>query len=214
MHRIRRMSLLVAVMILGSIPIVASDTEPSCCDFGSFYWSVSGTRTDVSEAADEWIFSTPEAEGMDGTALAEGIAEMRSLASLHSLLILRHGRIVSETYFNGENATHSYEIASVSKSIMSALVGIALDRGYIESVHQFVSDLLPESFEQAGSTKQRITVRDLLAMQAGLFWEPAAPLDMISLQHVVSDVVAGPLTYGEGVRFNYSTGWPTCRRLS
>jgi len=206
MHAINRMSLLVAVMILGSTPILASDTEPSCCDFGSFTWSVSGTRTDLSGTADEWVFSTPEAEGMDGTALAEGIAEIRSLASLHSLLILRHGRIVSETYFNGENATHSYEIASVSKSIMSALVGIALERGYIESIHQVVSDLLPEPFEQAGSTKQRITVRDLLTMQAGLFWEPTAPLDMISLQHVVNDVVAGPLTYGAGVRFNYSTG--------
>lgn len=202
------MLLLMAIMTLGSIPILASETETSCCDFGSFYWSVSGIRVDSVNDADDWVFSSPEAEGIDGILLAEGIAEIETLASLHSLLILRHGRIISETYFNGQNATHSYEIASVSKSIMSALVGIAIDRGHIESVHQRVSEFLPKSFENSEVTKQRITLRDLLTMQAGLVWEPTSPLDLISLQHVVGDVIAQPLTYGQGMPFNYSTGLP------
>jgi CubicO group peptidase (beta-lactamase class C family) len=206
MQRIYRIFLLIVIVAFGVVPLFASEGETSCCDFGSYYWSVSGTLPDAGDNSNEWVFSTPEAEGMDGAALAQGIAELRTLASIHSLLILRHGRIVSETYFNGQNATRSYEIASVSKSILSALVGIAIDRGHIESIHQRLSDLLLKPFANAGVTKQRITVRDLLTMQAGLFWEPTAPLDMISWQHVVEDVIAQPLTYGEGMPFKYSTG--------
>jgi CubicO group peptidase (beta-lactamase class C family) len=179
------------------------------CDNEGFRWSVSGTVTDRPVAgAEAWPVSTPEAEGMDAEALEAAIVELRRIASLNSLLIVRNGHLVVEEYFNGHRAEESYEIASVSKSILSALVGIAIERGLFTGVHQLVSELLPDAFEGATLSKRRITLRDLLTMQAGLVWEPVPPLDLISLQHVVADVIAQPITSGQGGRFTYSTGLP------
>ena len=205
---IRRIGRLVVLVILGWALGTAAQTPSSCCDFGSFYWSVSGTVTDPVDDTDSWVFSTPEAEGMDGSMLAEAIEDLSLLPSLHSLLILRHGRIVSETYFNGQSPSRSYEIASVSKSIMSALAGIAIELGHIESVNQRLEDLLPEPFEGEVASKRRITIRDLLTMQAGLVWEPVVPLDLVAWQHVVDDVLALPVTFENHNLFNYSTGLP------
>ena len=203
---VRRIGHLFILAILCWPLIAAAQTPSSCCEFGPFYWSVSGTVTDPIDDTDTWIFSTPEAEGMDGTMLAEAIEDISRLPSLHSLLILRHGRIVSETYFNGQTPSRSYEIASVSKSIMSALAGIAIDLGHIGSVTQRIETFFPDTLEGAVASKRRITVRDLLTMQAGLVWEPIVPLDLVTWQHVVDDVLALPVTFEPHTLFNYSTG--------
>ena len=191
-----------------AVGLTAFAESTPCCDFGSFYWSVSGTVTDSVDDSKDWVFSTPEAEGMDGAMLAEGIADIATLPSLHSLLILRNGRIVSETYFNGQNASRSYEIASVSKSIMSALVGIAIEQDYIANVHERAEVFLPEYLSNEVRSKRRITLRDLLTMQAGLIWEPVPPLNLVAWQHVVDDVIAKQVTHSDSTLFDYSTGLP------
>jgi len=96
----------------------------------------------------------------------------------------------------------------LSQELASRVVGIAIEEGYLDSVHQFLSELLPGVFDGAGRFKQRITVRDLLTMQAGLVWEPTAPLDLVSMQQTVADVIAQPIPADQGSRFVYSTGLP------
>ena len=204
MHKCRTGFLAIVVTSLLCLGVWAQT-----CELGVFHWSVSGTVTDRPVDGSVPLQSaTPVSQGVDGAMLESGIEGIRQLPSLNSLLILRNGLLIHEEYFNGHNATHSYEIASVSKSILSALVGLALEQGYFGSVHQFVAELLPEAFADTTPSKQRITIRDLLTMQAGLIWEPVAPLDLVSMQHVVSDVIALPITSGTGSRFQYSTGLP------
>ncbi len=193
-------SLLVLVSVRQSVLVEG-------CDLGPFYWSISGTVADRPlEDAVPWVSSTPEEQGMDSAFIEAAMVDVRRLQSINSLLVVRNGVLVWEEYFNGHNAARSYEIASVAKSFMSALVGIAIEQGYFEGVNQFVSELLPAAFEGLDASKQRMTLRELLTMQAGLVWEPMVPLDLVAMQHVVDDVLLQPFTSMRETPFNYSTG--------
>ena len=83
---------------------------------------------------------------MDGANLSRMVAEVRERGlNLHSLLVIRHGYLVSETYFNGYNSARQHEIYSVTKSFSATLIGIAIDQGLIQSLDQKIVDLLPPS---------------------------------------------------------------------
>ena len=75
---------------------------------------------------------------------------------LHSLLIIRHGVIVSETYYAGYRSDRrQHELYSVTKSFISTLVGIAIDQGKLRGVDQRVMDLLPNQTGFAGDAAGR-----------------------------------------------------------
>lgn len=91
------------------------------------------------------------------------------LPRLHSLLISQHGEVVYEKYFNGRTASQPANLKSASKSVISALVGIALDEGYLDDIDQPLSDFFPEyAGTDLNGRLETITVRNLLTMQAGL----------------------------------------------
>ncbi|MGK9475668.1 serine hydrolase domain-containing protein [Melioribacter sp. OK-6-Me] len=89
----------------------------------------------------------------------------------HSIIIYNDGNILYEHYFNNFDSEKLNNLKSVTKSIISLLIGIAIDKGYIENEYVRVSELLPELF--AGIRDKRkfeITIRDLLTMSAGFKW--------------------------------------------
>ena len=91
------------------------------------------------------------------------------LPRLHSLLISQHGEMVYEKYFNGRTASQPDNLKSASKSVISALVGIALAEGYLEDIDQPLSDFFPEyANTDLNGRLETITLRNLLTMQAGL----------------------------------------------
>lgn len=91
------------------------------------------------------------------------------LPRLHSLLVSQRGEMLFEAYFAGKTANQPANMKSASKSVISALVGIAIDQGHISGVDQPIADFFPEylSGEYAERLKS-ITVGNLLTMQAGL----------------------------------------------
>ena len=104
---------------------------------------------------------------------------------IHSLVVVKGGRLVFEEYFSGakwslarytgEYGFHrddTHNLASVTKSITTTLVGIAIDEGAIESVDQRVYDFFPEHADlvQADPRKADLTLRDLLTMESGIRW--------------------------------------------
>jgi CubicO group peptidase (beta-lactamase class C family) len=96
-------------------------------------------------------------------------AEAGKLTRLHSLLVSWRGETVLERYFNGAKATRLANMKSASKSVISALVGIAIDRGKIPHVHQRIADYFPEHFRsEKDAAKRDITIEDLLTMRSGL----------------------------------------------
>jgi dipeptidyl aminopeptidase/acylaminoacyl peptidase len=121
-----------------------------------------------SRDAGFWSFSTPEEEGMDAALLEAGVAALAEFDNLYSVLILRNDKIVLERYFQEEEPRHARDIASASKSFLSALVGIALREGYIQSVDQTAADFLPTYFASAQDPRKLdITLRHLLTMTLG-----------------------------------------------
>ncbi|HEX2092672.1 MAG TPA: serine hydrolase [Longimicrobiaceae bacterium] len=122
------------------------------------------------EAVAAWDEPLPgPAAAPDSALLAGALAEAARLPRLHSLLVSQHGRIAAERYFRGTGPDTRANIKSASKSVLAALVGIAIREGHLRGVDQPVAEILPEYFGPGTDPrKRRITVEHLLTMTAGL----------------------------------------------
>lgn len=89
----------------------------------------------------------------------------------HSLLIYKGNQLLLEKYYNGFNETKLANLKSVTKSITSLLVGIAIDKGMIKNENQKLIEIMPELFNKVSDDKKKeITIRHLLTMSAGFDW--------------------------------------------
>ena len=146
----------------------------------------------------EWTTSTPEQEGVDSTRILHLLREIRNSGlDVHSLLLVRNGRLITEVYWSPYHRETLHDVKSVSKSIMSALVGIALDRHELRGLDHRVSEFFPEYVP--GPQKQRITLVDLLTMRTGLDWKEDAgpsPFNIANWKQVaMKDSPGGPFEY-------------------
>ena len=125
----------------------------------------------AGQAADEpdWMVQPPEAHGFDRDALNRAFDRAEGLAPLNSLIVARNGTIVAEAYYRGMRPDEDTNIKSASKSVLSALVGIALAEGHLDSLDQPIAPLFPAYFDDdTDPRKRQITLRDLLTMRSGL----------------------------------------------
>lgn len=106
------------------------------------------------------------AQPVDFAALLDRAAD---LEPLETVLIAHDGEIVAERGYSGHSVDQPTNIKSASKTVVAALVGMAIDRGIIESVDQGIGDFLADDFpDDADPRLDAITVGNLLSMQAGL----------------------------------------------
>ncbi|PGK42542.1 serine hydrolase domain-containing protein [Bacillus thuringiensis] len=82
--------------------------------------------------------------------------------NINGMLVMQKGNIIFEKYYNGQGPDDAFHVASVTKTIISALIGICVDKGYIKSVNQKVIEFFPEYKRKASE----VTVRQLLSMTA------------------------------------------------
>ena len=143
----------------------------------------------------------------DSALLAEAYARARALPRLRSLLVHWRRSLVREHYFRGATRTQPANIKSASKTIIAALVGIAIERRQIRSVHQPIGELLPEALRDADPRKRAITVEDLVTMRSGLqstsFENYGA---WVSSRNWVRDAIRRPMVAEPGGPMIYSTG--------
>jgi CubicO group peptidase (beta-lactamase class C family) len=119
---------------------------------------------------DGWRASTPEQQGIDSAALVRLLqfAVDESL-DLHSLLIIRNGYAVLEAYFHPFQQATKDALACVTRSFISALMGIAIGQGYIEGTDQKMLDFFPDlSLADDDPRKEDITLAHLLTRTSGL----------------------------------------------
>jgi len=91
------------------------------------------------------------------------------LEGTEGVLVAKNGKITYENYFAGFNANILHDMRSASKSISSAMIGIAIDDKIIESVDQNLYDFMPQEYQYTkNSLKSKITIKDLLTMSSGL----------------------------------------------
>jgi CubicO group peptidase (beta-lactamase class C family) len=123
------------------------------------YWPTEGWRT-----------ATPEEMGMDGELLQAAQRQIEERDYLvDSITVVRNGYMVFDTYFPPFEPDTKHVIHSCTKSIMSTLIGIAIDDGLIEDVSQPLVDFFPDrEIENLDAAKQSITLDHLLSMSSGL----------------------------------------------
>jgi CubicO group peptidase (beta-lactamase class C family) len=145
---------------------------------------------------------------------AEKLAQMletiqEQKLGFHSLLVIRHGYLVSETYFGSYQQDARHDQYSVTKSFLSTLIGTALDKGYIDSTSQRVVDFFPGyTFANPDSQKEAMTLEDVLTMRTGLDWDEgdAAYQDLYISPDWVQYMLDEPMAASPGTQFNYCSG--------
>jgi CubicO group peptidase (beta-lactamase class C family) len=117
------------------------------------------------EAIVDWPSAQPQDVSLDSAKLDQA-SQIAEGDGSYCLLVIRHGKLAYEKYFNGSDATTPHKSWSLAKSYSSTLVGIAIDRGELkldDEVAAHVTDWL-------GSPRQSITIENLVSMTSGLTW--------------------------------------------
>jgi CubicO group peptidase (beta-lactamase class C family) len=173
-----------------------SATKNSATVIKADYWPSNG-----------WKTSRPEDQQMDSQKLAQMVeAAGQPLMNIHSILVIRHGYLVSETYFTPYKAETQHELQSITKSFMATLVGIAIDKGYINSVSYRVLDFFPgRTFKNQDSRKAAMTLEDLLTMRSGLDWDESLIQQIVYQSDWVQSTLDLPMKSQPGTEFNYCT---------
>jgi CubicO group peptidase (beta-lactamase class C family) len=166
-----------------------------------------------------WLCSTPEEQGMDSAKLEQIIESIKQQnIAIHSTLIIRHGYLIFEKYLNLEeylghmqsNQDNMHSLYSVTKSFTSALIGIAIEEGYIDNTSLKVVDFFPEStIENLDSRKKNMTLHHLLTMTTGFEWDEWTgdrALKMMRSANPVEYMLDLPMKNEPGTVLTYCTG--------
>jgi CubicO group peptidase (beta-lactamase class C family) len=153
--------------------------------------------------------STPRAEGVDPAAVRRLVEGLDRLEDVHSVLVLRHGHVITEGWWHPHTADRPHTMFSVSKSFTSTAVGIAVHEGLL-ALDDKVLDLLPDDAPAEPSDLLRaMRVRDLLTMTTGHSASTMEGIDRtISLPGAgwARAILAQPVEHEPGTHFVYNTG--------
>ena len=201
-------------------------TVPSAC-------GLSPAAVVPDQTGDGWQVASPSEVGLDAAKLERAAARIRDedYPNVHSLLVVKDGKLAFEAYFPGYTWSYSgkdfrgdrvdfdrdttHNLASVTKSFTSALIGIAIDQGLIGGVEDRVFDYFPEYARFRVGAKEVMTLEDLLTMRSGLECNEMelgyddSRNDLIKLFSVpdpIEYILAKPLVAEPGTRWYYSGG--------
>jgi CubicO group peptidase (beta-lactamase class C family) len=216
MERISLAMILVAVSAIAGSPVFAQPTPtPPVC----------GTPATLD---DGWPIDRPENVQLDGAGLCGIAARLKAInANVHAVVIVRHGKLVFEQYFSGYDdpwgvpegqfdfdAATRHDMRSISKSVTSLLLGIAIDRKLIAGVDEPVVKFFPDYAALKAPGWDSITLRHLLTMSSGVTWdenlpwtdprndEPHLGQEPDPIRYVLAKPIAAP----PGTVWNYNGG--------
>jgi CubicO group peptidase (beta-lactamase class C family) len=197
--------------------------------------------TEPNDNGVEYTYQVPEQlnDGWETASLADvGMNPIRLIIMMngllnhenhyvHGILIIKDGKLVFEEYFSGYDRDNRYKEydrntlhfqASVSKSVTSALAGIAIDNGSIPGVNEKMFSFFPEYADLNNEEKDKITIAHALAMASGLSWDESSypygdsrnDVTQLFIQNdPIRFALAKPLAAAPGSSFIYNSG-TTC----
>ena len=176
---------------------------------GCRLWTTTPKDVDYTPLVrDDWKVSTPAEQGLDPDLVAKLYGNAADLDTLYGLLMIKNGYLIAERYFNRGAVGQQVALASVTKSYISALVGIALDQGYLSNLDFRMMDFFPEFAAQiTDRRKEQITIGQVLKMRSGYPWEEFTPgsLDLLlANNNWLPRMVDFALTSDPGTAFGYS----------
>ena len=178
---------------------------------GFNYYKQSILNFEEKTSNGEWIISTPEMENMDPLMLDKMMKVIsKEKLPIDSLIIIRNGQIVKEEYPSSLiSQDKKCKLYSATKSITSALIGIAIQEGYIESVDQKLMDFFPNRVIMDLDQRKEITIKHLLTMTAGYQWgNDGTGTGMRTSADPVQYVLDKPMVQTPGSVYNYGDGAP------
>ena len=154
--------LVIAALVLGVV--------------GDFAWfATAGMRSPLRVAApdywptDGWRTSSPEEQGFDSAKLAQAVQSLHEKqVNIDSLLIVRNGYVVLDARFDPYDGTFPHDLASVTKSVTTTLIGIAAEQGKLGLDQRMLSFFPDRTIANLDERKARITVRHLVSMVNGM----------------------------------------------
>ena len=181
---------------------------------------------------DGWTVATPPEVGLDATRLSRLDKFLRQWPqrNVHAVVIARRGKLVFERYFRGRerrwmewsdpvefSPTKKHDIRSISKSVTSLLIGVAISEDRFPSLDSPVIDYFPEYADLRTLKNGRITFRHLLTMSHGLRWDESRAWKsqannergLLEAKDPSRYVLEQPMALPPGASFNYSGGATT-----
>jgi CubicO group peptidase (beta-lactamase class C family) len=156
-------------------------------------------------------------QGIDPRGLQSASATLAANPYTLFLLVERNGILAMEDYFNQASAATAYDVRSVTKTLLSVLIGIAIDHGFIRSVDETIGHHIASVVPALSPDKARITIRQLLTMTSGLPWRELNSVEQDYTAFVRSPdpllwILDRPLEHAPGEVWNHNTG--ACHILS
>lgn len=212
----RRLCWLICIVLLSGTVRAQSteiDIPRDVCDVEQIerrqrFYQRGITPDDTTDDEAFWQFSSMSDQRINPNIISDGLAQLEDSRTRQAFILIRNGQVVYEQYFNGSSVTDSNNVASVSKSMLSAMFGIAMNQGHIFTAEDTLATYLPEYFEDVtDSQKLGLTIRDFLTMSHGLAWrENISDRSLNRSNNFVRDILRLPIVDEPGTLFNYSTG--------
>jgi CubicO group peptidase (beta-lactamase class C family) len=179
---------------------------------------------------DQWSVAAPESVGLASAPLCSMVKWLDGSkeSNVHAVLVVRHGILVFEHYFSGSDEAWGRPIGNIAfgrevrhdersatKSVISLLLGIAIDHGLVKGIDEPVLSFFPEYADLRTPEKDRITLRHLITMSAGLEWHEldipyTNATNSYARMEAASDpyrfVLEQPLVAPPGDLWNYNSG--------
>jgi len=215
---------IILIILVFSLPFVGCNCEPN----------VKYSYHPPEQSNDGFEVGSLEEVNIDSALLKKAVDKINcgDYDEVHSIIIFKDNKLVFEEYFQGHrykwdsenhhgewigwNKSTPHGIKSVTKSITSTCIGIAIDKGFIKSVQQSIFDYLPNHQHLKVDGKEKITIEHLLTMTSGLEWfEWGASLssetnDIVGIwfqdKDPITFILEKPLLNNPGTTFNYSGG--------
>ena len=191
----------VSFLIIFFILTFLSEQRMSQTPESIIYWPTDG-----------WRHSKPEQQGMDSEALAQTFDYIKERnINIHSIQLIRNGDMVLNAYFYPYQERSVHDLASVTKSITSIIIGIAIDKGFISSVNIPVTELFPDcKILNLEMNKRKLTIKNLLTMTSGYDCSYQGGerqlFDMRKSNDWIQYMLDMPVQYEPGSQFSYCSG--------
>lgn len=157
-------------------------------------------------SAGEWQESPPAMQGVDTQKLTALRSLLEGAPHIRSLVLVRNDRLIFEYYGNGVGREDLHDIASVTKSVTSSLVGIALDKQHLRSLDQKVVDLIPEIGAPGADPRVNdVTLKHVLTMTTVWDDRTFTPNRWANIDNQIEFLRTRPVAYAAGEAFHYDT---------
>jgi len=202
---VKKASVLLTLLLLASAMVGCNRPAPTPPPGTSAAAQTTAQTTAPPTTNHDWQTDTPQNHAVDAVILQK-LHEAVQKIDIYSIVIVKDGRLIDEYYKQGYDRDSVFRFNSCTKSVNTALLGIALDKGILKSVDTKLTEFFPQL---AGTEKSGITLAHLLTHTTGIAWpESGGPMfrDFVSSENWVDFVLAQPMAAKPGARFNYSTG--------